>query len=62
MPSFTNDPAFARIANDASFKGWSVSTLGAGGWFGALLNGYMCDVLSRRWSLFVGGAICLLGT
>jgi len=25
MPSFTDDPKFSRIANDASYKGWSVS-------------------------------------
>jgi hypothetical protein len=45
MPSFTNDPAFAHIANSSSYKGWSVSLLGVGGWVGALING--CE-LSRR--------------
>lgn len=39
MPSFTNDPAFAHIANSSSYKGWSVSLLGVGGWVGALING-----------------------
>ncbi|KAF9266137.1 general substrate transporter [Marasmius fiardii PR-910] len=62
MPAFTGDPRFARIANDASYKGWSVSTLGLGGWFGALINGYLCDMISRRWTLFVGALICCLGT
>jgi predicted MFS family arabinose efflux permease len=42
--------------------GWTVSTLGLGGWFGALVNGYLCDRFSRRWTLFVAGLVCLLGT
>ncbi|KAJ7272862.1 hexose transport-related protein [Mycena rebaudengoi] len=62
MHAFTSDPRFSRIANDPSFKGWSVSTLGLGGWAGALSNGYICDIISRRWTLFVGAIICLLGT
>ncbi|KAF7294568.1 Hexose transport-related protein [Mycena indigotica] len=62
MDAFVNDRRFARIANDSSFKGWSVSTLGLGGWAGALSNGYLCDIISRRWTLFVGAMICLLGT
>ncbi|KAK7470101.1 hypothetical protein VKT23_001542 [Stygiomarasmius scandens] len=62
MPSFTDDPKFSRIANDASYKGWSVSTLGLGGWAGALSNGYLCDIISRRWTLLLGALICCLGT
>ncbi|KAK7035868.1 hexose transport-related protein [Favolaschia claudopus] len=62
MDAFVNNPKFSRIANDSSFKGWSVSTLGLGGWVGALSNGYLCDILSRRWTLLVGAIICLLGT
>ncbi|KAL0568326.1 hypothetical protein V5O48_013660 [Marasmius crinis-equi] len=62
MPAFTSDSRFTRIANDADYKGWSVSTLGAGGWFGALINGYLCDLISRRWTLLVGALICCLGT
>ncbi|KAL0577254.1 hypothetical protein V5O48_004742 [Marasmius crinis-equi] len=62
MPAFTGDSRFARIARDADYKGWSVSTLGAGGWFGALINGYLCDLISRRWTLLVGALICCLGT
>lgn len=37
-------------------------TLGLGGWFGALINGYLCDMISRRWTLLVGALICCLGT
>jgi hypothetical protein len=62
MPSFTSDSRFSRIDTDSSYKGWTVSTLGLGGWFGSLLNGYLCDLLSRRWTLFFGGIMCLLGT
>ncbi|KAJ7491114.1 hexose transport-related protein [Mycena latifolia] len=62
MDAFVSDPRFSRIANDSSFKGWSVSTLGLGGWAGALSNGYLCDTISRRWTLFVGSMVCLLGT
>lgn len=38
------------------------STLGLGGWFGALINGYFCDLFSRRWTLTIGAIICLAGT
>ncbi|KAJ6500694.1 hexose transport-related protein [Mycena sanguinolenta] len=62
MDAFVSNPKFSRIANDSSFKGWSVSTLGLGGWAGALANGYLCDTISRRWTLLVGSIICLLGT
>lgn len=62
MPSFTRDPAYFRIDNDAAFKGWTVSTLGVGGWFGALLNGYLCDFLSRRWAMAFNSVVCLAGT
>ncbi|KAJ7348946.1 hexose transport-related protein [Mycena albidolilacea] len=62
MDAFVSDPRFSRIANDSSFKGWSVSTLGLGGWAGALANGYLCDTISRRWTLLVGSIVCLLGT
>ncbi|KAF7359152.1 Hexose transport-related protein [Mycena sanguinolenta] len=62
MDAFVTNPKFSRIANDSSFKGWSVSTLGLGGWAGALANGYLCDTLSRRWTLLIGSIICLLGT
>ncbi|KAJ7584029.1 hexose transport-related protein [Mycena floridula] len=62
MSAFTNDPRFSRIAHDSSFKGWSVSILGLGGWAGALSNGYLCDIISRRWTLLLGALICLLGT
>ncbi|KAJ7771461.1 hexose transport-related protein [Mycena metata] len=62
MDAFVSNPKFSRIANDSSFKGWSVSTLGLGGWAGALSNGYLCDTISRRWTLLVGALICCLGT
>ncbi|KAJ7758265.1 general substrate transporter [Mycena metata] len=61
MDAFVSNPKFSRIANDSSFKGWSVLTLSLGGWAGALSNGYLCDTISRRWTL-VGPLICCLGT
>ena len=61
MPSFTDDPRFSRIANDASYKGWTVSTLPLGGWLGALINGYLLGKAGRRWAICGASAVCLLG-
>lgn len=36
--------------------------LGLGGWVGALINGYCCDRFSRRWSIFGGAIVCIVGT
>ncbi|ORY80774.1 hexose transport-related protein [Leucosporidium creatinivorum] len=62
MPAFTSDSNFIKINTDSEFKGWVVSLLGVGGWVGSLLNGYACDALSRRWALFAGGIVVLIGT
>jgi len=62
MPSFLAVKAFDRINTDASFKGWTVAILGLGGWVGSLINGYCCDRFSRRWSIFGGALVCLIGT
>jgi MFS family permease len=61
MPSFTNDPHFSKIAQDPSFKGWTVSVLPLGGWLGALINGYVLGKVGRRWAIFAASAVCLLG-
>ena len=61
MPSFTDDPRFSRITNDASYKGWTVSTLPLGGWLGALINGYVLGKAGRRWAICGASAVCLLG-
>ncbi|CAK5279203.1 unnamed protein product [Mycena citricolor] len=58
MDAFTSNPKFARIAHDSSFKGWSVSTLGLGGWAGALSNTVSpVDSARRRVYMLLGTAL-----
>lgn len=46
----------------SSLQGWLVSALELGAWFGALLNGYVADKISRKYSMMVAVLIFTLGT
>lgn len=34
---------------------------GFGGWVGVFINGYCCDRFFRRWSIFGGVIVCIVG-
>lgn len=46
----------------ANIQGWLVSALELGAWAGALLNGYISDRISRKYSMMVAIVIFTLGT
>ena len=45
----------ASAVNNSSTKGWLVSILELGAWFGVLCTGYLADKLSRKYTIVLGG-------
>lgn len=41
-------------ATDSGKKGWLVSILELGAWFGVLCTGYLADKLSRKYTIVLG--------
>ncbi|KAG9658835.1 sugar transporter, partial [Aureobasidium melanogenum] len=46
----------------STIQGWLVASLELGAWFGALLNGWLCDKISRKYSMLVAVIVFTLGT
>ncbi|KAI9830362.1 MAG: hypothetical protein M1819_005743 [Sarea resinae] len=46
----------------STIQGWLVSALELGAWAGALLNGYLADSISRKYSMLVAVLVFTLGT
>jgi len=42
-------------------KGWLTSILELGAWLGALLSGFVAEVLSRKYGIMVASAVFILG-
>lgn len=45
-----------------TIQGWLVASLELGAWFGALLNGWLADQISRKYSMLVAVLVFTLGT
>ena len=52
MRSFEN--RMASAVDNSSTKGWLVSILELGAWFGVLCTGYLADRLSRKYTIVLG--------
>ncbi|TVY47770.1 MFS glucose transporter [Lachnellula occidentalis] len=46
----------------SSIQGWLVASLELGAWAGALLNGYLADKISRKYSMLVAVIVFTIGT
>ncbi|PYI15609.1 sugar transporter [Aspergillus japonicus CBS 114.51] len=46
----------------STIQGWLVSALELGAWAGALLNGYLADAISRKYSMMVAVVVFTLGS
>ena len=57
MISFDN--RMASAVNNAGSKGWLVAILELGAWFGVLCTGFLCDKLSRKYTILVGESFSL---
>lgn len=53
---------FPSIAHNEGAQGWLTSILQLGGWIGALTCGVLCEVLSRKLTLFSGAVWVILGS
>ncbi|KAF4990306.1 hypothetical protein FDECE_14449 [Fusarium decemcellulare] len=60
MPAFKR--MFPHIASNSSAKGWLTSILQLGGWAGALSAGVLCEVFSRKHTIFGGSLWVILGS
>jgi MFS family permease len=60
MPSFQQK--FPDIHASASKQGWLTSILQLGGWLGSISCGVICEVYSRKRSLFFGALFTILGS
>ncbi|KAK3615934.1 hypothetical protein LTR56_026299 [Elasticomyces elasticus] len=60
MPAFIHD--FPTVHASASSTGWLTSILQLGGWIGALTSGILCEVFSRKHTLFWGAMWMILGS
>lgn len=53
---------FPDIANDSGQQGWLTAILQLSGWFGALVSGVTCEVISRKRTIFGCCLWVILGT
>ncbi|KAK2607881.1 hypothetical protein N8I77_006524 [Diaporthe amygdali] len=60
MPAFQR--RFPHIASDSNAKGWLTSILQLGGWAGALSAGILCEIFSRKHTIFGGALWVILGS
>lgn len=60
MPAFQTQ--FPSIHSSASATGWLTSILQLGGWAGALTSGVLCEVFSRKYTIFCGSLWMILGS
>ncbi|KAL2283941.1 hypothetical protein FJTKL_09191 [Diaporthe vaccinii] len=60
MPAFQRK--FPHIASSSDAKGWLTSILQLGGWAGALSAGILCEVGSRKHTIFGGALWVILGS
>ncbi|KAF2164349.1 hypothetical protein M409DRAFT_67880 [Zasmidium cellare ATCC 36951] len=60
MPAFERD--FPRVSASSSATGWLTSILQLGGWLGAVTSGILCEVFSRKHTIFWGAMWMILGS
>ncbi|KAF9888247.1 Solute carrier 2 (Facilitated glucose transporter) member 8 [Aspergillus nanangensis] len=60
MSSFQRN--FPDIAQSSSSQGWLTSILQLGGWAGALSAGVLCEIFSRKHTIFGGAVWVILGS
>lgn len=46
----------------STIQGWLVASLELGAWAGALINGFLADAISRKYSMLVAVLVFTLGT
>jgi MFS family permease len=54
---YSFDQRMASVVNHTGLKGWFVSILELGAWFGVLVTGYLADRFSRKYTILLGNNI-----
>lgn len=54
MTDFNRPERMGSATSHSGQKGWLVSILELGAWFGVLVTGYLADKLSRKYTIFLG--------
>ncbi len=60
MPAFIHD--FPTVHASSGATGWLTSILQLGGWGGALASGVLCEIFSRKHTIFYGAIWMILGS
>ncbi|TFK81254.1 general substrate transporter [Polyporus arcularius HHB13444] len=58
---YSFDQRMASAVNQSGTKGWLVSILELGAWFGVLCTGYLADKLSRKYTIVLAVAVFCIG-
>ncbi|KAI0714342.1 general substrate transporter [Cerioporus squamosus] len=58
---YSFDQRMASAVNDSGTKGWLVSILELGAWFGVLCTGYLADRLSRKYTIVLAVVVFCIG-
>ena len=53
----TFDQRMGDAVSNTGKKGWLVSILELGAWFGVLVTGYLADKLSRKYTIVLGKSL-----
>ncbi len=51
---YSFDQRMASAVGESGTRGWLVSILELGAWFGVLCTGYLADKLSRKYTIVLG--------
>ena len=51
---YSFDSRMGDAVTDTGKKGWLVSILELGAWFGVLVTGYLADKFSRKYTIIMG--------
>ncbi|KIK63060.1 hypothetical protein GYMLUDRAFT_242127 [Collybiopsis luxurians FD-317 M1] len=61
LPINSFDQRMASVVDNAGLKGWFVSILELGAWFGVLVVGYFVDKLSRKYTIELAVVVFCIG-
>ncbi|KIK63035.1 hypothetical protein GYMLUDRAFT_41339 [Collybiopsis luxurians FD-317 M1] len=61
LPMYSFDQRMASVVNNTGLKGWFVSILELGAWFGVLVTGYFADKLSRKYTIELAVVVFCIG-
>ncbi|KIY51992.1 general substrate transporter [Fistulina hepatica ATCC 64428] len=61
LDMYSFDKEMASVVDNSGLKGWFVSILELGAWFGVLVTGYLSDKLSRKYTIQAAVVVFCIG-